>query len=373
MKKSQTFRADQVGSLYRPQSLIDARRSFANGSLSESKLAEIEDEAIADVVRKQEKIGFPIVTDGEFRRYSFLTNMLRVMGGFSAQKVKMDWHGGSGKPVKEGSSSVVGAPLVHNGRRMNDHETAFLQKHAKQPFKVTVPSASMYAEMAFAPGLTDKFYKSPYDLLPEFVAAVRQEIQALVDENVAYIQIDNSTYPHLMDSTQHSGLRERGLDPERWLDDSIAADNASIAVKRNESSVFGFHICRGNYQGLWRSRGGYDAVAEKLFNELNVDRFLLEYDDDRSGSFEPLRFVPKGKCIVLGLVTTKNRSLETRDELLRRIEIAAQFVSVEYLAISPQCGFSSLAERADVMSDDDQWRKLELVMNVAEEVWGNVN
>jgi 5-methyltetrahydropteroyltriglutamate--homocysteine methyltransferase len=370
MKNNSVYRADQVGSLHRPKSVLDARLSFTRGELSQEKLTEIEDEAILAAIQKQEQIGFPVVTDGEFRRESFLTNMQRAVSGFSNHKVKMNWRGGDGEPITEGSASVVGAPLAYNGGRMNDHEASFLKANAKKPFKMTVPSASMYADMGFMPGLTDQFYNDPYELLSIFAEVVRDEVQALVDDSVEYVQIDNSTYPHLMDPEQTKGLMAKKLEPKRWLDEAIAADNASIAVKRNETTVFGFHICRGNLKGRWRSQGGYDYVAEKLFNGLNVDRFLLEYDDERSGSFDPLRFVPKGKYVVLGLVTTKDGTLERLDDMVRRVEAASRFVPVEYLAVSPQCGFASVADQGDVMSIEQQWRKLELVLEVANKVWG---
>jgi 5-methyltetrahydropteroyltriglutamate--homocysteine methyltransferase len=222
---------------------------------------------------------------------------------------------------------------------------------------------------SFKPGVTDRVYPDRAALLADIVRIVRDEVQWLVEKGVTYIQLDAPYYSHYLDAHQRERMHAEGREPDAELQQAIAGDNAAFAGLRRGDMTFALHVCRGNNQSRWYTEGAYDAVAEQLFTTLDVDRFLLEYDDERSGGFEPLRLVPQGKRLVLGLITTKQAALEPPDVLRRRIDEAARYVPLEQLAISPQCGFASVA-RGNVLSADDQWRKLELVVSTARNVWG---
>jgi 5-methyltetrahydropteroyltriglutamate--homocysteine methyltransferase len=223
---------------------------------------------------------------------------------------------------------------------------------------------------SYKAGITEKFYPTHGDLLRDLVEIVRDEVQWLAAEGVRYIQFDAPYYSHYLDPRQQARMRQAGLDPDQELENAIAGDNAAMRdVPRGGAVTLALHVCRGNSRSRWYTEGGYDAIAEKLFGLLQVDRFLLEYDTARSGGFEPLRLVPRGKGVVLGLITTKEAKLESRDELCRRIDEASRFVPLENLALSPQCGFASVAA-GNLLSPDEQWMKLELVVDTARKVWG---
>jgi 5-methyltetrahydropteroyltriglutamate--homocysteine methyltransferase len=254
-------------------------------------------------------------------------------------------------------------------RRMTKEQTAFLKTHAPGPFKMTIPSANQFPTLSFQRGLTDKFYPTRSHLLHEIVQIMKGEIMALADEGVPYIQIDAPRYTYFVDPKWRQHLRDLGEDPDKLLDEAVAADTESIAGAKRPGITTALHLCRGNNEGKWFATGGYDPVAEKLFGSLPVDRLLLEYDSDRSGTFEPLRFVRPQTTVVLGLVSTKEPTLEKKSDLLRRIDEASRYVPVERLALSPQCGFASI-ESGNPLTEDDQWRKLELVAETAREVWG---
>jgi 5-methyltetrahydropteroyltriglutamate--homocysteine methyltransferase len=222
---------------------------------------------------------------------------------------------------------------------------------------------------SYKPGVTEPFYPAHADLLRDLVEIVRDEVQWLVASGVTYIQFDAPYYSHYLNPEHRRLMQEQGRDPDRELEEGIAADNASLADVPRDKVELALHVCRGNSRSRWYSEGGYGAIAEKLFGAVDVDRFLLEFDDERSGDFEPLRQVPRGRTVVLGLITTKEPRLESQDELRRRIDDAARYIPMENLAISPQCGFASVAA-GNLLSMDDQWRKLELVAGVARKVWG---
>jgi 5-methyltetrahydropteroyltriglutamate--homocysteine methyltransferase len=234
---------------------------------------------------------------------------------------------------------------------------------------MTVPSPNQFPTINFQPGLTDQFYPTRSDLLWEIVKIIKAEIAALIEEGVPYIQIDAPRYSYYVDPQWRQHLRDLGEDPDELFQEAVAADNACLGGARREGLTCAMHICRGNNQSKWYAQGGYEPIAEKLFNTLAVDRFLLEYDTERAGTFEPLRFIPPDKIVVLGLVSTKEARLETQDDLLRRIEEAARYVPLERLALSPQCGFASTAA-GNLLTEEDQWRKLELVVETARRVWG---
>jgi 5-methyltetrahydropteroyltriglutamate--homocysteine methyltransferase len=360
------YRADQVGSLLRPPELLRARAARAVGRLGSEELHTIEDRAISDALELQRQVGLDVFTDGEFRRGGWMTDVADAVEGFVPEKVQIRWRGPGGGT--EGSlANVVGARL-RQLHRLTAHESAFLKAQAPGPVKMTVPSPSVFTPLSFKPGLTDQFYATRADLLGDLAAIIRKELLALADEGVPYIQLDAPQYGNYIDPELREGLRQARVDPDRAFDEAIAADNACLAGVKREGVTLALHICRGNHTSRWFAEGGYDPVAEKLFGSLQVDRFLLEYDSERAGGFEPLRFVPKGKTVVLGLVTTKEARIESQEELLRRIEQASRYLPLENLALSPQCGFASAAA-GNRLSPDDQRRKLELVAALARQVW----
>ncbi|HYY87947.1 MAG TPA: hypothetical protein VFA49_04060, partial [Chloroflexota bacterium] len=250
------------------------------------------------------------------------------------------------------------------------HEVGFLKQHAPGPFKITMPASSYIVARGWKPGVTDKVYPTRWELVQDVVKITSAEMQALVAEGVPYIQIDNPHLPDYIPEDRREQWRAIGVDPERGIDEDIRGDNLALEGLDRSRVTVATHICRGNGAlSAWHTQGGYEAIAEQVFNRLNVDRFLLEYDSERAGGFEPLRFMPRGKQVVLGLITTKMGKLEAQDELLRRIDEASKYVPLEHLAISPQCGFASM-EQGNLLSWDDQRRKLELVVETARKVWG---
>ncbi len=360
------YRAEQVGSLLRPTELLQARDAYAKGSLSFGDLQTVEDRAIAAALEQQRALGLDIYSDGEMRRGSWLTDMADAVEGFVRDKVMLEWKGPGGG-AEASTANAVGAKLK-KARKLAAHELPFLQKSAAGPFKITLPAPSNFMVASFKRGVTDKFYATHTDLLRDLVEIIRDEVQWLVSEGVTYIQFDAPYYSHYLDPHQREQMRQAGRDPDEEFAAGIAGDNAAFAGVPRDEVTLAVHVCRGNSRSRWYTEGGYDAIAEKLFHSLDVDRFLLEYDSDRSGGFEPLRFVPRGKTVVLGLITTKESKLESTDLLKRRIDQAARFVPLENLAISPQCGFASVAA-GNLLSMDEQWRKLGLVVEMARDVW----
>jgi 5-methyltetrahydropteroyltriglutamate--homocysteine methyltransferase len=358
-----SYRAEQVGSLLRPRALLEARS--ANVPLE--TLREAEDQAIAAALARQRSLGIDVLSDGEFRRGSWLTDMADAVDGFVRQRVILDWKGPGGGP--EGSSALAVGAKLHKARKLTGHETPFLKREAKGPFKVTVPAPSNFLVSSYKPGLTDLHYPTQQALLDDLVEIVRDEVQWLVSEGVPYIQFDAPYYSHFLDPQRREMVRQAGGDPDREFEMAVAGDNAAYAGIAREGITLALHVCRGNSRSRWFTEGGYDAIAERLFGVIGVDRFLLEYDDERSGGFEPLRLVPRGKKVVLGLITTKSARMEAGDALRRRIDEAAKFVPLENLAVSPQCGFASVAA-GNLLTEDQQWRKLELVVGTARAVWG---
>jgi len=361
------FRAEHVGSLLRPPELLRARAAHAEGRMQQEELRAAEDRAVLDVLEKQRELGLDVVTDGEMRRGSWLTDMADAVEGFVSERVALEWKGPGGG-VEGSTAHAVGAKL-RKVRKMAGHELPFLKKSARGPFKVTLPAPSNFMLASYKTGISDKFYATHGDLLKDLVEIVQDEVRWLVSEGVDYIQFDAPYYSHYLDPRQRAQLRQAGIDPDKELENAIAGDNASLRDVPRGSVTLALHVCRGNSRSRWYTEGGYDAIAEKLFGSLQVDRFLLEYDTDRSGGFEPLRLVPAGKSVVLGLVTTKEPKLESQDELRQRIDEASQFAPLERLALSPQCGFASVAA-GNLLSIEEQWKKLALVVDTARKVWG---
>ncbi len=369
------FRADNIGSLLRPAELLAARAALREGRMDEHQVREIEDRSILTALDMQKSAGVQIFTDGEYRRDIFTADITKALDGLVPGKpvVKFEWHG-RGKELAEESKEgnlqyIVGGKLRGKGR-FTPNEAPFLKKHAPGPFKVCTPAAMQHAIMRYRPGVTDKFYPTVHDMLQDVAAIMREEVQALIDEGASYVQLDAPSYSNFFDHNRREVLKQSGINLDEALDAAIAADNAMIQnLKRKPDAVVGIHFCRGNKRSAWGADGSYEPVAEKAFGSLNMDRYLLEFDTDRAGGFEPLRFVPKDKTVVLGLITTKEPKLESEDELVRRIERAAKYVPMENLALSTQCGFASAAS-GNLITWDDMKRKLLLVAKLAGRVWG---
>ena len=375
---SEVCRADHVGSLLRPPELLEARASHEAGRLSLEQLREIEDRAILQALEMQRAVGIEVFSDGEYRRSWFSGGLAESVEGVIDDPdpgLVNPWQGPQGQFADETTADigfatqVVGAKL-RQVRRLTAHESGFLKAHAPGPCKITMPGVMTRALAWYKPGLTDRFYPVPSDLVQELVEILQREVQALLDEGVTYIQLDSLRYViELADVRRRQQMLQAGEDLEQALEDTIAADNATLRNARRPGVTIAMHMCRGNNRSAWRSEGGYDVVAERAFASLDVDRFLLEYDTERAGGFEPLRFMPSDKVVVLGLISSKNPQLESQDQLLRRIDEAAKYVPIENLALSPQCGFASTAP-GNMLTPEEQKRKLELVVDTASKVWG---
>jgi len=369
------FRADNIGSLLRPPELLQAREALRDRRMDAGEVRAIEDRSVLKALEMQRGAGVQVFTDGEYRRDIFTADLTKAIDGLVPGKpvVKFEWRG-RGKELAEQSKEgnlqyIVGGKLKRKGR-LTPGEAPFLREHAPGPFKICTPAAMQHAIMRYRPGVSDNFYPTLHDMLQDVAAIMREEVQALIDEGASYIQLDAPSYSNFFDPKRRDVLREAGINLAEGLDAAVAADNAMIeGVRRRSDTVIGIHFCRGNKRSAWGAEGGYEPVAEKAFGSLTMDRFLLEFDTERAGGFEPLRFVPKGKTVVLGLVTTKEPALESEDELLRRIEQASRYVAMENLAVSTQCGFASAAS-GNLISWDDMRRKLELVTKVAARAWG---
>jgi 5-methyltetrahydropteroyltriglutamate--homocysteine methyltransferase len=260
---------------------------------------------------------------------------------------------------------------IKQKKRLTKHEVDFLKQHSPGDIKMTLPSANQFPAIAYKKGVSERAYKSYSEFLWDIVPIIQSEIVALANEGVRYIQIDAPRYSYYIDPKWRRYIvEEMGLNPEEALDEAIRADNACLKDARRDGVIFAIHLCRGNNQSKWYAEGGYDPIAEKLFGELNVDLFLLEYESERAGTFQPLRFVPTHKKVVLGLVSSKIPQLEAEDSLVRRIEEASRYMPLENLSLSPQCGFASTIE-GNLLTGDEQWRKLQLVVDTARKVWGD--
>jgi len=356
-------RADQVGSFLRPQELLAARQAGADPAA----LREIEDRHIRRVFAKQQELGLDVFTDGEFRRRNFMSDLIDAVEGFDlGDAVARSWHGAGTQ-----AASVTGIVVdrLRQVRRLTAHELTFIKEHSPGRFKMTLPSSNQFPAIAFKRGVTDRVYRDHSALLWDIVPIMRDELAALAAAGVPYIQIDAPRYSYYIDPKWRTFIKnEMGMEPDAALDEAIRADNTALAAARRPGVTLAIHLCRGNNRSQWYAEGGYDLIAEKLFTTLEVDRFLLEYDDERSGTFEPLRFVPEGKTVVLGLVSSKTPRLESPRELIARIEDAAKYVPLQRLALSPQCGFASVME-GNLLTEEDQWAKLRLVVETARTVW----
>ena len=364
------YRADHVGSLLRPQELLQARWQ---GAVAHQNLRMLEDKYILQGLQRQKELGLKILTDGEFRRSNFMSDFSESVEGIEeGETIPRSWQASGGTaPIKALSVPGVVVGKIKQTKRLTQHEVDFLKQHSPGDIKITLPSANQFPAIFYKKGVTDKVYPSHSALLWDIVPVIKAEIQALVGEGLPYVQIDAPRYSYYVDPKWRDYIKnEMGLDPDQALDEAIRADNACLEGAKRAGANLAIHLCRGNNRSQWLAEGSYDAIAEKLFGQLQVDAFLLEYDTERAGSFEPLRFVPRDKIVVLGLVSTKGPNLATQDELARRIDEACKYVPLENLALSPQCGFASVME-GNLLTEDDQWRKLKLVVDTVAKVWGH--
>jgi 5-methyltetrahydropteroyltriglutamate--homocysteine methyltransferase len=362
------FRADHVGSLLRPEKVIENRKLWKEGKLSAEALREIEDEAIAETVLKLKSIGMQSITDGEFRRDYFHLDFLKELGGITVS-------GGieanpNARVAEDGfkppSCSVTGKLKHTKDIQVDDFK--FLQSITSEIPKVCIPSPTMVHFRGGRQSIDIDSYPNMDEFFEDLAAVYRKEINHLYKAGLRYLQLDDTNLAYLCDPKMRAAARERGEDPDELPRTYAELINAVIDGRPNDLSVC-IHLCRGNYRSTWFAEGGYEPVAEILFDQINVDGYFLEYDDERSGDFAPLRFVPENKRVVLGIVSSKVAQLEDMADLQKRIDEAARYIPLENMCISPQCGFSS-THHGNELSYDDQWRKLELVVNTARSIWG---
>ena len=365
------FRADHVGSLLRPQRLLQARDGFANGTIDADELRGIEDEAIREIVHKQEETGLQSATDGEFRRASWHMDFIYQLDGITqeAGHIAVRFHNPGGDIEWTPAALHVSGKLGVSKAIFGD-DFRFLQETVTTSVpKLTIPSPSMVHYRSGKAHIDESVYPELDAFWADLTAAYRDEVRRLGELGCTYLQVDDTSLAYMNDPHQRDYIESIGGDHDRQHIEYIRHINESLA-ERPAGMTVTTHMCRGNFRSSWAAEGSYDYVAEALLNELQVDGFFMEWDDERSGGFEPLRFLPKGgKQVVLGLVTSKRGELESKDELKRRIEEASKHAPLEQLCLSPQCGFSSTVE-GNSLSEDEQWAKLRLIVEVAQEVWG---
>ena len=364
------FRADHVGSLLRPPALLEARDGFAQGRISADELRAIEDEAIRDVVRMQEEVGLRSATDGEFRRTSWHMDFIYQLDGIHTadDEVKVRFHNEQGDIEFTTAALHVDGKIGLSKTIFGDAFRSLQESVTTATPKLTIPSPSMVHYRGGRAAIDEGVYPEMESFWADLTAAYREQVLRLGELGCTYLQFDDTSLAYMNDPEQRRYIASIGGDPDRQHVEYIRHINEALADRPDEMSVT-THMCRGNFRSAWAAEGGYDFVAEALFSELQVDGYFMEWDDERSGGFEPLRFVPRGKVVVLGLVTTKRGELESKDELKRRIEEASRHVPLEQLCLSPQCGFSSTVE-GNALTRDEQVAKLRLIVETAEEVWG---
>lgn len=364
------FRADHVGSFLRPRRLLDAREQFRTGAIDAAALRAVEDEAIREIVRYQEGLGLRGITDGEFRRTFFHTDFLTKLSGVTTKGgINVSFHSASGT-VDFAPPVMTVSGKVRHAQPIQRADFEFLQSATTRTAKVTIPSPTMLHFRGGRGAISQEAYPDLEAFYADVAAAYQDEIADLAAAGCTYLQLDDTNLAYLCDAKMREGARSRGDDPDELPRRYARLINAAIA-KRPPGMTACVHLCRGNFKSAWAAEGGYEPVAEVLFNELAVDGYFLEYDDARSGDFAPLRHVPPGKVVVLGLVSTKVGQLESKDDVKRRIDMAAKLVPLEQLALSPQCGFSSTVHGNDI-AVESQTAKLRLVVETANEVWGGV-
>ena len=362
------FRADHVGSFLRPPELLDARERRRKGEVSREALRAVEDAAIRDIVRFQEDLGLTGITDGEFRRTYFHVDFLEQLAGVETKGgISLHFHSAKGDVDFAPPVMHVTGPVRHV-KPIQVEDFRFLQSVTRKTPKVTIPSPTMLHFRGGREAISREAYPDLEVFFADVAAAYRAEIRALAEAGCRYLQLDDTNLAYLCDEKLREGARQRGDDPNDLPRRYARLINAAIADHPPGMTIC-VHLCRGNFKSAWVAEGGYEPVAEVLFNDLAVDGYFLEYDDARSGDFAPLRFVPRGKIVVLGLVTTKLDQLESKDMLKRKIDQAAKLVPLDQLCLSPQCGFSSTVH-GNVIAREAQAAKLRLVVETAQEVWG---
>jgi methionine synthase II (cobalamin-independent) len=370
MRTTPPFRADHVGSLLRPAELLAARDDFAAGRISAEHLRAVEDAAIANAVMMQSDVGLQTATDGEFRRASWHMDFIYQLGGISKApgNLAVRFRNADGEIAWTPAALHVGSK-IQISRTIFEDDFRYLQSVVSGATpKLTIPSPNMVHYRGGPAAIDPDVYPEMEQFWTDLAAAYADEVQRLAALGCTYLQLDDTSLAYLNDPAQRAEIAERGEDAEHLHLRYIKQVNAAIAGRPDSLRVT-THMCRGNFRSSWAAEGGYDFVAEALFSELDVDGFFLEYDDERSGGFEPLRYVPRNKMVVLGLVTTKRGALESPDALKRRIDEAAKFVPLDQLCLSPQCGFSSTVE-GNSLTQEEQRAKLALIVQVAHDVWG---
>jgi 5-methyltetrahydropteroyltriglutamate--homocysteine methyltransferase len=360
------FRADHVGSFLRSPALKTARAAREKGEITASQLKEVEDREIEALIRKQESVGLRSITDGEYRRASWQTDFLTALDGVEAYvgERKFKFKGPQPRPILLRINKKLGGYVQHP---MIDH-FRFVAAHTTKIPKMTIPSPSTLHFRYGREAVPEAIYPSMDDFYRDLGTTYSKVVRAFADAGCRYLQIDEVNLTYLCDPELRAQVTARGDDPDKLPEVYAAMINAAISDVPSDMTIT-MHLCRGNFRSTFVASGGYEPVADILFNAINVHGYFMEYDSARAGGFEPLRFVPKGKTVVLGLVTTKTGSLESRDDLKRRIEEAARFVPIEQLALSPQCGFAS-TEEGNLLAEEEQWAKLRMIVELAEEVWG---
>ncbi len=366
MRTKPPFRADHVGSLLRPAALKEARARRERGDIGAEELKAIEDNEIEKVIRKQEAIGLQSITDGEFRRafwnYDFLGKLPGVEAYLGERKIK--FQGPQPKPMM---LRVVGKLGTFAGHPMIEH-FRFVQNHTRRTTKMTIPSPSSLHFRYGRNAVPQSIYPAMDDFYRDLGATSRQAVRAFADVGCRYLQLDEVNLAYLCDPALREQVAARGDNPGKLPNIYAGMINAAISDIPPDMAIT-MHLCRGNFQSTFVASGGYEPVADILFNAINVHGYFMEYDTERAGGFEPLRLLPKGKIVVLGLISSKSGGLESKDAIKRRIEQAAKFVDLERLCLSPQCGFAS-TEEGNILAEDEQWAKLGMIVELAQEVWG---
>jgi 5-methyltetrahydropteroyltriglutamate--homocysteine methyltransferase len=363
------YRAEHVGSFIRPDALLNAARAHKSGEIDDAAFEDMKNQSIADIVAFQDSIGMPSVTDGEFRRRVWSGGVSDALEGMSIKDAgTLTFKSEEGEVFMPPSLYAEGK-LSRKHNIVTDDFNFVKSLKSKGLPKVTMASPPVMHFFLGDGSYNPDVYASREEYFADLTKAYQEEIVDLAAAGCTYIQLDDTALPCNCDSDARKTIEERGEDPDELTDTYVSAINAAVSGRPSDMFA-GMHMCRGNLKGLWMAEGGYEPIAEKIFSELNIDAFFMEYDDARSGDFQPLRHLPTGKVAVLGLISTKTPELEDKDDLKRRIDEAAKFAPLEQLALSPQCGFSSGGGGGQVVTQDDTKRKLELVVEVARDVWG---
>lgn len=365
-KNPVAYRSEVIGSLLRPQQLKQAMQQALAGAITPEALREEQERAVLAAIALQEDCGIDVITDGEMRRQAWFDPLTESLAGYTHEaEAPVPFTDGTTSGINLVRLPAVTAPLgLKDNLPLREYE--FLRAHTRRPVKATLPSLT-YASVLWTPGVSESVYPDRAAYQQAALTLVRELVGQLVAAGVGYVQLDAPRYTHLVSEVGIENFRRLGINPDTWLGEMIALDNALI--DSYPQITWGLHLCRGNARSMWSVEGAYDPIAEQLFNDIHVDRLLLEYDSPRAGSFAPLRFVPAAKTVVLGLITTKEPQRERPELLQRRIEEASRYMPLQRLALSPQCGFASVAE-GNLISEADQRAKLETLGQVARSVWG---